>query len=65
MEQETVGKAEQAEAIDKVAEAERAAGQGDGPTVLAHLKAAGKWTLGIAERVGVPVAVEVLKRAIG
>jgi hypothetical protein len=38
--------------------------QGDGSAVLRHLKMAGKWTLGIAEKVGVPLAVEALKRAI-
>ena len=38
-------------------------GKGDGPTVLRHLKAAGQWTLGIAEKIGVGLAVEASKRA--
>ncbi len=38
--------------------------QGNGQAVLRHLKAAGVWTLGIAETIGVPLAVEALKRAM-
>lgn len=52
------------EAIGAVAAAEKAAKQGDEAGVLRHLKAAGKWTLGIAEKVAVPLAVEVLKRTL-
>ena len=64
MKQETEGTAEQDEAIGAVAAAEKAAARGDGPTVLRHLKAAGKWTLGIAEKIGVAVAAEAIKRAM-
>ena len=64
MKRETAGTAEQDEAIDAVAAAEDAARQGDGPTVLRHLKAAGKWALGAAEQIGVTIATEAIKRAI-
>jgi hypothetical protein len=64
MKQETEGTAEQNEAIGKVAKAEKAAVQGDGPAALRHLKAAGQWTLGVAEKIGVAVAVEAIKRTI-
>jgi uncharacterized protein YjbI with pentapeptide repeats len=64
MKQETEGTAEQDEAIGEVAKAEKAAGQGDDRTMLQHLKAAGKWTLGIAEKIGVAVAAEAIKRAM-
>jgi hypothetical protein len=40
-----------------VAAAEKAAAQGDGPTVLWYLKAAGEWTLRT-------VAAEAVKRAM-
>jgi hypothetical protein len=62
MKQETEGTAEQDEAIGEVAKAEKAAGQGDDRTMLRHLKTAGTWTLGIAEKIGVPLAVEAMKR---
>jgi hypothetical protein len=47
-----------------VGAAEKAASQGDGPTVLQHLKTAGKWTLGVAEKIGVAVAAEAIKRVM-
>jgi uncharacterized protein YjbI with pentapeptide repeats len=56
------GKDDQDEAIGAVAAAEKAAIKGDGPTVLSHLKSAGEWTLGIAEKLGVPLIVEAMKR---
>jgi hypothetical protein len=62
MKQETEGTAEQDEAIGEVAKAEKAAGQGDDRTMLRHLKTAGAWTLGVAEKIGVPLAVEAMKR---
>jgi hypothetical protein len=64
MKQETEGAAEQDEAIGEVAKAEKAAGQGDDRTMLRHLKTAGTWTLGVAEKIGVPLAVEAIKRAM-
>jgi hypothetical protein len=62
MKQETEGKPEQDEAIGEVAKAEKAAGQGDDRTMLRHLKAAGTWTLRVAEKIAVPLAVEAMKR---
>jgi hypothetical protein len=59
---EVDGEDEQDEAVGAVAAAEKAAIKGDGPTTLQHLKTAGKWTLGIAEKIGVPLAVEAMKR---
>jgi hypothetical protein len=47
-----------------VAAAEKAAVKGDVPTTLGHLKAAGTWALGVAEKIGVSVATEAIKRAI-
>jgi hypothetical protein len=61
---EADGKDEQDEAIGAVAAAEKTATKGDGPTTLGHLKTAGKWTLGVAEKIGVAVAAEAIKRAM-
>ena len=55
---------EEDEAIGAVVAAEKAAKQGDEADVLRHLRTAGTWTLGIAEKIGVPLAVEVLKRVV-
>jgi hypothetical protein len=52
------------EAIGAVAGAEKAAAKGDGSAALQYLKSAGEWTLGIAEKIGVDLAVEALKRAM-
>jgi hypothetical protein len=60
---EAEGKDEQDEAIGAVAAAEKAADRNDGPTALQHLKTAGQWTLGVAQQIGVPVAIEALKQA--
>ena len=64
MKQEAEGTAEQDEAIGAVAAAEKAATQGDGTTVLGHLKTAGKWTLGVAEKIGVAVAAKAIASAM-
>lgn len=56
---------DQFEAAAAVAKAEAAAEKGDGPTVFEHLKKAGSWALGIATSIGIPVAIEALKKAIG
>jgi uncharacterized protein YjbI with pentapeptide repeats len=64
MKRKTEGTREQDKAIVAVADAEEAASKGDGPTALRHLKAAGQWTLGVAQQIGVPVAIEAIKRAI-
>jgi hypothetical protein len=61
------GRAEEAdhdETIGATASAEKAARQGDGPSVLARLKDAGTWALDIAKEVGKAVAVEAIKTAI-
>jgi uncharacterized protein YjbI with pentapeptide repeats len=65
MKQETEGTREQDKAVAAVAEAEEAAIKGDGPATLRHLKPAGKWALGIAEKIGVAVAADAIKKALG
>lgn len=52
-------------AIGKVAEAEQAAKAGDDSKVAEYLKAAGQWALDVALKIGVPVAVDALKKALG
>ncbi len=52
-------------AAGAVAAAEQSARQKDGPKVVEYLKTAGKWALSIAEKIGVDVAKEVLKGALG
>jgi hypothetical protein len=47
-----------------IAAAESAARRGDGPTVFNHLRNAGRWCLGIAEKLAVPLATEALRRAL-
>jgi len=64
MKQETQGTREQDKAIVAVADAEEAAVKGDGPTVLQYLKTAGTWAFGVAEKIGVSVAAEAIKRAM-
>ncbi len=55
------------EAIDigLVAQAEKEASSGNGPKALEILSKASKWTLGIAEKIGVGVAVAAIKTACG
>jgi hypothetical protein len=64
MKQESQGTREQDKAVVAVAEAKEAAIRGDGPTALRHLKTAGKWTLGIAEKISATVAAEAIKMAM-
>jgi hypothetical protein len=64
MKDEATGTRGQDKAIGVVADAEEAATRGDCPAVLQYLKSAGEWTLGIAEKIGVDVAIEALKRAM-
>jgi hypothetical protein len=52
-------------AIGRVAEAEQAAKAGDDSKVAEYLKAAGQWALDVALKIGVPVAVDALKKALG
>jgi hypothetical protein len=64
MKSEATGTREQDKAIGAVADAEEAATKGDGSAALGYLKTAGKWTLGIAEKIGVAVAAEAIKRTM-
>lgn len=64
MERTKTGDAIQSIEIGEVAKAEMAAAAGDTDGVLAALKGAGKWTLGIAEKIGVGLAVAALKPLI-
>jgi hypothetical protein len=53
------------EALAEVSKAEKAAKEGKGETVLRHLKAAGQWTFDTATKVGIRVAAEAIKGAMG
>jgi hypothetical protein len=64
MKQEPEGPPEQDVAIGAVAAAQNAAKQGDGLAIPHCLKSAGSWALAIAEKIGVPLAVEALKKAL-
>lgn len=50
--------------MSDVATAAEAAANADEPTTLNALKAAGGWALGIAQAIGLPLAIEALKRAL-
>jgi hypothetical protein len=52
-------------AISDVAKAELAAKEGDGSTVIRHLKNAGKFALDVATKIGTSVAVKAIEGAIG
>jgi uncharacterized protein YjbI with pentapeptide repeats len=52
-------------AIGAIAQAEMAAKEGNGPQVLEQLSKAGRWALDNAEKIGVGVATEALKTALG
>ena len=52
-------------AIAEVGEAEAAAKAGQGPKALEHLKKAGKWAFGVAEKIGVGVATAYAKSKMG
>jgi len=64
MKGEATGTREQDKEVVAVADAEEAALTGNGSAALQYLKRAGEWTLGIAEKIGVALAVEALKRTI-
>jgi uncharacterized protein YjbI with pentapeptide repeats len=64
MKGETTGTREEDKAIGAVADAEEAAAKGDGLSALSYLKSAGMWTIKVAEKIGVPLATEVLKKAM-
>ncbi len=52
-------------AVGQVAAAEKAAGAGDGPSALEHLKSAGTWVWDFATKIGVGVATAAAKSALG
>lgn len=52
-------------AVSDIARAEQAAKTKDSSKVAQYLQSAGKWTLEIASKIGVPLATEALKKAIG
>jgi len=64
MKEESEGRSDEDQAVGQIAAAQGAADAKDGPTVLRHLSEAGKWALKIAEKIGVGVATEALKRAV-
>jgi hypothetical protein len=57
--------AEQFAAVGNVASAEVEARKEQGPTTLEYLSKAGRWALDVATKIGVPVAIEALKKAVG
>ena len=61
----TATTAEHFSEIGAVATAEIEAQKGDGPSALSALKKAGKWTLDVAEKIGVGVATAAIKTACG
>jgi hypothetical protein len=56
---------EQYTAIGNVMSAEKEARQGNGAKMLEYLSKTGQWVLEMAKSIGVPVAIEALKRAMG
>jgi len=52
-------------AVGAVAAAETATKKGDGPTAMQHLKAAGKWALDTATKIGTTVASAAIKSSLG
>jgi hypothetical protein len=56
---------EQEIAAEQVEKAADAAKQGKGGHVVAYLKAAGSWALGMAEKIGVEVAKAAISKALG
>ena len=52
-------------ALGEVARAEEAAKAKDSSKVAESLKAAGKWTLDIATKIGTSLATEALKESLG
>lgn len=51
--------------IGAIASAESSAREGNGPKTLEYLSKTGKWALDFATKIGIPVATEALKKAIG
>ncbi len=65
MMKESTEKIEQIISVGEIAKAEQAAKSKDATKVAEYLKSAGKWALDIASKIGVPIAIEALKRAMG
>lgn len=59
------GEADQDVAVGAITEAEAAARSGNKSKVVELLAKAGKWTLGIAKEIGVPIATKLLESAVG
>ncbi len=55
----------QFESLAAVSSAADAAQTGDGATAIAKLKTAGQWAWDTATKIGVSVAAEAIKKAIG
>ena len=64
MEREAVDPAHRL-AIGAVAAAAESAARGEGPKVLEYLKAGGRWTLSLAEKIGVGLATAAIKSSLG
>ena len=56
---------DQFEAVAAVSAAEDAAKKRDGAAIVAKLKAAGSWAFETATKIGVSVAAEAIKKALG
>jgi hypothetical protein len=56
---------EEDQAVAAVCEAQLEAKKGNAPGVLEKLSRDGKWALGIAEQIGVKLAVEALSKSLG
>ncbi|MBL8204338.1 MAG: hypothetical protein JNM09_08915 [Blastocatellia bacterium] len=53
------------ESAAAVAKAQTAAQEGNGTSAFEHLKTAGQWALEVAKSIGVPIAIEALKKSLG
>jgi hypothetical protein len=56
---------EQDLSVAEIAKAEISAKSGDGPSVMEHLRKAGRWALDVAVSVGAEVAAAAIRSAIG
>lgn len=63
--QSEASEGEEHASVAAIAQAKEAAEAGDGPSMLGHLAQAGKWTLSVAEKIGVGLAVAVIKSQVG
>jgi hypothetical protein len=63
--QKSAKTAEDFSAIGAIADAEIEAKKGNGPKTLAALAKAGKWALGVAEKIGVDIATAAIKSSYG